>query len=148
MKRVRISTDDPRPVSTGPTRVAPGGVSFRAGANETGGLRATEITGPTNPSLSEAERDSQLRSFVVPLQETMEQPLIFDYDTPSQHAQSNHSRPSRGGGTSVFPDVGYSPQDLGHGTLVMSRSGAASKYLGHTAASEWLKDVSGEVVLR
>jgi hypothetical protein len=34
-----------------------------------------------------------------------------------------------------------SPEDQSFGTLVISQSGR-SKYLGPTAASEWLKDVS------
>ena len=41
----------------------------------------------------------------------------------------------------LAPVVERSPQEQSHGTLVISHSGR-SKYLGPSAASEWLKDVS------
>lgn len=71
----------------------------------------------------------------------MDRPLVFDFNTSpyDDMAQSQQQ-------ADTFPDLparAGSPRDLGHGTLVMSKSGASSKYYGHTAASEWLKDVCG-----
>ena len=75
----------------------------------------------------------------------LEQPLVFDFITSPQ-TNIRQPQASQISTTNVNPDpvrlgTETSPQDLGHGTLVMSKSGAASRYFGHTAASEWLKDV-------
>jgi hypothetical protein len=75
----------------------------------------------------------------------LEQPLVFDFDTSPQ-TNIQHSQRVQTFTTTTNPGLERlgpetSPQDLGHGTLVMSKSGAASRYFGHTAASEWLKDV-------
>lgn len=142
MKRVRIAASDGRPLHTGASRTAPGVSSTRAGAPGKGGLRTTETSDPGNPALSEAEAETEQGSFAVPVTASTEQALIFDYATSPQYDHSSQDRLIRREGSGAFPNTDYLPQDLGHGTLVMSKSGTASKYLGHTAASEWLRDVS------
>lgn len=69
----------------------------------------------------------------------LDQPLVFDFNT----SPYNETRlpVERASSAPVRPANESSPRDLGHGTLVMSKSGASSKYYGHTAASEWLQDV-------
>lgn len=69
----------------------------------------------------------------------MDQPLIFDFDASPYNDMVQTQE--RGCAVPVLSVQGISPRDLGHGTLVMSKSGGSSKYYGHTAASEWLKDV-------
>lgn len=60
---------------------------------------------------------------------------LGDYDPVS------HPSETAGNETSIFARAGLSPNDEpSHGTLVISASGR-SKYLGPSAASEWLKDV-------
>jgi hypothetical protein len=71
----------------------------------------------------------------------LDQPLVFDFNTTPQDHQIQVSQ-GQGSGSLVslrsVPSV--SPQDLAHGTLVLGKSGE-TKYFGHTAASEWLKNV-------
>lgn len=72
----------------------------------------------------------------------LDQPLVFDFQT----SPFGQMKQAAAGQASEFcvpirMEHALPPQDPGHGTLVMSTSGS-SKWLGHTAASEWLKDVS------
>ena len=69
-----------------------------------------------------------------------QQPLAQNY---INHSHVTSQSPDNGGfDQSIFKQTGMSPNDEpSHGTLVISASGR-SKYLGPSAASEWLKDVS------
>lgn len=100
------------------------------------GLIALPSTQTANPVNSQATFN---------MSSILEQPLVFDFGTSPQ---TSIRRPQESQIPTTTVDSGpvrlgteTSPQDLGHGTLVMSKSGAASRYFGHTAASEWLKDV-------
>lgn len=65
----------------------------------------------------------------------------FPYELPS--ASGSASGRHGGGGTAIEVTINPAEEEEGHshGTLVISKSGR-SKYLGRTAASEWLKNVS------
>jgi hypothetical protein len=70
----------------------------------------------------------------------LDQPLVFDFGTSPQ-LPVNHSQDQVTGPVAQTRAMSaISPRDLGHGTLVVSKSGE-TKYFGHTAGSEWLKDV-------
>lgn len=63
----------------------------------------------------------------------------FPYELPSGSASGRNG----GGGNAIEVTINPAEEEEGHshGTLVISKSGR-SKYLGRTAASEWLKNVS------
>jgi hypothetical protein len=63
----------------------------------------------------------------------------FPYELPSGSTSGRNG----GGGTAIEVTINPAEEEEGHshGTLVISKSGR-SKYLGRTAASEWLKNVS------
>lgn len=66
----------------------------------------------------------------------------FPYELPSASG-STSGRNGGGGGNAIEVTIEPAEEEEGHshGTLVISKSGR-SKYLGRTAASEWLKNVS------
>jgi len=71
----------------------------------------------------------------------LDQPLVFDFQTSPFGQMKQAGGQALEFSAPIRMEHALPPQDPGHGTLVMSTSGS-SKWLGHTAASEWLKDVS------
>lgn len=85
---------------------------------------------------------STVHAFEAPSHQNYHQPLpqaqpigqVFNSQLPL-------TSPDHTFGSSIFKQTALSPNDEpSHGTLVISASGR-SKYLGPSAASEWLKDV-------
>jgi hypothetical protein len=133
MKRVRISTDDEHSGRLDTAHVS----------QARGWIRQGQGSGGADPAAigaSTAGDNSYIPTFAVP--ESIEQPFNFDLGTTVPLETGSQSNHQSAGGASTSLVTEKSPPDLGHGTLVMSRSGASSRYFGHTAASEWLKDVS------
>lgn len=93
-----------------------------------------------NENRSSNGMESALPGATFDMSALIEQPLVFDFNTSPYHGTIQTSK--RVDSDHVLPIHGNSPRDLGHGTLVISKSGASSKYYGHTAGSEWLQDVS------
>jgi hypothetical protein len=73
---------------------------------------------------------------------SFDEPLLFDFSTPRLDKYAAPQAQSSSDDILDRSATQMPAQGLGHGTLVMSKSGASSRYYGHTAASEWLKDVS------
>jgi hypothetical protein len=92
-----------------------------------------------NGNCSSNGMESALPGAIFDMSALIEQPLVFDFNTSPYHGTIQTSK--RVDSDHVRPIHGNSPRDLGNGTLVISKSGASSKYYGHTAGSEWLQDV-------
>lgn len=93
-----------------------------------------------------ASLDSDPPAVVLPPLEP-DQALIFDFDLPPALPIPEPTLPRASAAwndpplSNTISSADNVPQEQSYGTLVMSKSGG-SKYYGHTAASEWLKDVS------
>jgi hypothetical protein len=66
----------------------------------------------------------------------------FPYGLPSASGSASGRNGGRGNAIEVTMEPAEEEEGHSHGTLVISKSGR-SKYLGRTAASEWLKNVRG-----
>lgn len=110
--------------------------------SHSGDLFTYDTSGSYNAAPSSALRslETQNRQTYSAQHTQLSEPLN---QTFSNHDHVISHSPNTGGlDTSVFQQTGMSPNDEpSHGTLVISASGR-SKYLGPSAASEWLKDVS------
>lgn len=101
-------------------------------------------------TVSTGEYAPSVYSSVRPVEQI---PLRFDYEIPTSPRSSPqqaalHSASSWAGITETNQVTGTAPIEAvpleqSYGTLVISKTGG-SKYYGHTAASEWLKEVGHE----
>lgn len=99
-----------------------------------------------SPSFEQPVRPSETTEYVAP-----DPVLVFDFGVADGPVMDSQPGPRSWGQSSAVAqqyshEVSDSAPGPSSGTLVISDTGA-SKYFGHTAGSEWLKDVRVQVVL-